>query len=408
MHDNPALTTRWSKSFSDLGFSYVALLSAIFAWVFWAVLKRFVVKHPLDNIPGPPSPSFIAGNLEQAFNPQGLEFHSYLENAFGGVVKLHGLLGDRQLYVTDPKALQHIIVKDQYVYEEPSWLTEIRKMFFGMGLASTRGEHHRQQRKLLNPAFSSSHLREMMPTFYEVSYKLRGAIASKLQGGTQDIDMLHWSGRATLEIIGQAGLGHSFDNFDEGPPNEYSIAVKELMPTFFKLPIIHEWISHVENIGSPGLRRFLVKLLPFRDVQKLREIADIMDRTSVDIFETRKAALQQDGEVALKRGKDIMAILLKANMEGKEEDRLPESELLGQITTFVFAAMDTTSGSLARILYMLAQNPDVQERLRREITEGRASGGDLGYNNLVDLPYLDAVIRETMRLFPTVPMIFRV
>jgi cytochrome P450 len=60
--------------------------------------------------------------------------------------------------------------------------------------------------------------------------------------------------------------------------------------------------------------------------------------------------------------------------------------------------MDTTSGSLARILYMLAQNPDVQERLRREITGGRASGGDLGYNDLADLPYLDAVIRETMRL----------
>jgi cytochrome P450 len=60
--------------------------------------------------------------------------------------------------------------------------------------------------------------------------------------------------------------------------------------------------------------------------------------------------------------------------------------------------MDTTSGALARILHILAQYPDVQERLRREITEARSSGGDLDYNDLSALPYLEAVIRETMRL----------
>ena len=60
--------------------------------------------------------------------------------------------------------------------------------------------------------------------------------------------------------------------------------------------------------------------------------------------------------------------------------------------------MDTTSGALARVLQMLAQNPDIQERLRREITKSRANGGDLDYNGLTDLPYLDAVIRETLRL----------
>jgi cytochrome P450 len=61
--------------------------------------------------------------------------------------------------------------------------------------------------------------------------------------------------------------------------------------------------------------------------------------------------------------------------------------------------MDTTSSALARILYLLATNQDVQDKLRKEITDAREnSNGELSYDQLVALPYLDAVSRETLRL----------
>lgn len=60
--------------------------------------------------------------------------------------------------------------------------------------------------------------------------------------------------------------------------------------------------------------------------------------------------------------------------------------------------MDTTSGALARVLQALAQHPEVQEKLRKEITHARQTGGDLPHDELVSLPYLDAVCRETLRL----------
>lgn len=65
-----------------------------------------------------------------------------------------------------------------------------------------------------------------------------------------------------------------------------------------------------------------------------------------------------------------------------------------------FAATDTTSGALSRILYLLARHPDVQGKLRLQIKDAcfQAGGEDLSYNALDGLPYLDAVIRETMRL----------
>ena len=63
-----------------------------------------------------------------------------------------------------------------------------------------------------------------------------------------------------------------------------------------------------------------------------------------------------------------------------------------------FAAMDTTSGVLGRILFLLSIHQDVQNKLRQEIREAKTSG-DLSYDELVALPYLDAVCRETLRVY---------
>ena len=62
------------------------------------------------------------------------------------------------------------------------------------------------------------------------------------------------------------------------------------------------------------------------------------------------------------------------------------------------AAMETTSGALSRILQLLSTHQDVQSKLRQEIVDARNSHGDLGFDELVALPYLDAVFRETLRL----------
>lgn len=60
--------------------------------------------------------------------------------------------------------------------------------------------------------------------------------------------------------------------------------------------------------------------------------------------------------------------------------------------------MDTTANAMSRVLHLLAQHPDVQEKLRQEVTEARTRG-DLDYDALHALPFLDAVCRETLRLY---------
>jgi hypothetical protein len=125
-------------------------------------------------------------------------------------------------------------------------------------------------------------------------------------------------------------------------------------------------------------------------------------------------------------------------MEASEEDKLPDSEVVGQVVsypgnfhvhfltsfltdvvcifsflkdspnlyecsylrTLIFAAMDTTTNALSRSLQLLATHPEVQEKLRQEIlTALEENGGqDLSYDEMVSLPFLDAVCRETLRL----------
>lgn len=65
----------------------------------------------------------------------------------------------------------------------------------------------------------------------------------------------------------------------------------------------------------------------------------------------------------------------------------------------MFAAMDTTSSALSRILLLLSMNPSVQDKLREELVAARKeAGGDLDYDALHELPYLEAVCRETLRV----------
>lgn len=68
------------------------------------------------------------------------------------------------------------------------------------------------------------------------------------------------------------------------------------------------------------------------------------------------------------------------------------------LSTLLFAGTDTTSSLMARIISLLAERPGVQEKLRQELVEAGAGSGKLTYDELLDLPYLEAVCRETLRL----------
>ncbi|KAI0723656.1 cytochrome P450 [Fomitopsis betulina] len=400
----------------------VALVGVTF--VVFSVLKNYVVPSPLDNIPGPPRGHWVSesGNLGQLFHRTGGDFNDLVNSDYGPVVKLHGMFGTRQLYVFDPLALSSIVVKDQYVYEEsPEFLAQFHCVL-GDGLLATLGERHRRQRRLLNPVFSIAHMRHMLPIFYNITSKLREAIAKRVKDGQQEIDMLDWMGRTALELVGQAGLGWSFDPLvNDTVDSNLGTLVKALVPALFRIYMFRPLFPPALKIGSPTLWRRLLDFIPHAGVQHVRRIADGIDTHSRHIYETRKRAMREGDEAVMHQigeGKDIMSKLMQANMAANEADKLPEDELLGQMAyevvrsvlamTFIFAGMDTTSNALARTIALLSEHQDVQDKLRVELLEAiRKYGAEIPHDVLTELPYMDAICRETLRLYAPVPWLMR-
>ena len=68
-------------------------------------------------------------------------------------------------------------------------------------------------------------------------------------------------------------------------------------------------------------------------------------------------------------------------------------------STFVIAGVDTTSNAISRVLYLLCEHQDVQAKLRAEILEVQERcGAEIPYDEVMSIPFLDAVCRETLRL----------
>ncbi|TFK27111.1 cytochrome P450 [Coprinopsis marcescibilis] len=312
--------------------------------VLWKIIRNWTSKRPLDKIPGPKSSSYVTGNLMDLFQPDGLDCHDELAKNYPGVAKVPSMMG---ISCRMSSILRRFTI---------SW-SRFNKIIFGDSLLATLGDHHRKQRKLLNPVFSIA-MREMILIFYNVAYKLRDSIHGEVSNGKNEVDVHSWASRTALEIIGQSGLGTSFDRLEPDSP------------------------SHPSLTPSRTSRR------PVQNI--------------CDIFESKKRAFEL-GDDAIRE----QVSKVTANMSATEEDKLPEEELIAQMSTLMFAAMDTTSNALSRTLDILSAPQDAHDRLRQEILEAKKLHGELSYDELNNLTFLDAVCRETLRLYPPAPVVLR-
>ena len=187
-------------------------------------------------------------------------------------------------YTFDPKAMYSILIKDTELYPKktaayelssnrstrrlPIMLTASRSdftLFIGPGLLFAEGAQHRRQRKWLNPVFSVAQLRDVSHVFYGVAYKvspplsvaksfsnsatqLEEAIRNRVGAQSQDLDVNGWMARTTLEMLGQAGLGYSFDKFTEDSTDSYGEALKS-----FLCVLCFPFMRDKLNISTPAV-----------------------------------------------------------------------------------------------------------------------------------------------------------
>ncbi|RXW23304.1 hypothetical protein EST38_g2537 [Candolleomyces aberdarensis] len=338
-----------------------SLTSAALAFTIYSILRRILREEPFRDIPGPKAESWTMGNLKQLFNSKGLPFHESLTDKFGGIAKVYG--------------------------------------FFGLV-------------KVLSNEITGSELAEQT--------KENGTGKGR-RGGV--LDMSEWISRVSLEMVGRAILGYSFDPLDSRVNNPYTSAIKELIPTLFSFALARQFTPFVVKLGPAWFRRKLVEWMPSRRVQKVKEISDVMHDYAGKILKERRdqqTRLLADGEDSGESGrpKDVISMLLKANEKAQKEERMSDDELTGQMTVLIFGAQDTTSSALSRIIYLLSTHPEVQEQVRAELREAHRrrrsqsdddeqENGRLDQETIMSLPWLDAVVKETLRMYPSVPFVRR-
>ncbi|KAJ3921772.1 cytochrome P450 [Lentinula edodes] len=338
--------------------NYYSLLQSVVVAVLSASLWRLLfhrrklqgVTH-LGQLRGPRSQSWLKGNYSQLFNlKRGWEFHRYLADECkfphltswrtikltiidGPTVQVKGFLGRKQLYTFDPKAMHHILVKN----------LRSGALLLGKGLLNTTGEHHRKQRKMLNPVFSIAHMRSMIARCL-----ITPGSEWASRGKCYQIDLLEWMARTALELIGQSGFGYSFDDMmDDVPKHKYSTVIKDLVPALSQLGFARTYLLPLSvKVLPTNVRTFIMNITPWRTLHDVRDMVNYMHELSVEIYEEKKRAFAEGDEAVVRqigKGKDLLSIMIKENMKAHHEDKLEEAEIIAQMSTFIFAAMDTTS-----------------------------------------------------------------
>ncbi|CUA77338.1 Putative cytochrome P450 CYP13A5 [Caenorhabditis elegans] [Rhizoctonia solani] len=392
-----------------------ATLVMLGLWGAYTLHKSLRRARMLSYIEGPQSQSFLWGHTSQMTDAvHGTTLQIELLEKYGTLCRVKGTMGEDRLWIADPRAMQEIIVKEFDSFHGSEEFLSWIKVAAGNGILTVNGHKHKLQRKLLNPVFTPKHMRNLVPTFQAITNRLEDIVMNKIQeggGSSAIVDIYKWVNNVALEMIGQAGIGHSFGVMeDQETSSEYLDAAGLFFPTTFQLWYFRPILPFLVKLGPVGFRRFVVEHTPLRLVQELKRVSDVMYNMAVGVY-TRKKEEAVNGTIdtQVAAGKDIMTSLLKQNEVMPAEEQMSEEELIAQVNAFVLAGSDTTSSALARTLHLLAQNPKIQATLRAEVSEAfNLHGSNLDYDQINSLPYLDAICREVLRLYPPALFVERI
>ncbi|THU95743.1 cytochrome P450, partial [Dendrothele bispora CBS 962.96] len=124
------------------------------------------------------------------------------------------------LFVSDPKALQHILHTSRYHYPKINGYRNDNHRIFGKSVVPVEGKAHQRQRKVLNHAFSISELKTFLPLFQRSTTRVNSNDKTMKALGLNSseykvIDVLGWLFRFALDVIRQAAFENNFGALDE-------------------------------------------------------------------------------------------------------------------------------------------------------------------------------------------------
>ena len=288
-------------------------------------------------------------------------FHPYLRRRYGDVFTIRIAPGGRPLvFFTRPEHAKEIFAGDPEVFHAGKANGILGPIMGEHSLLLQDGAEHKRARKLLMPAFNGQALRE---------YQALVADVAKAEVGTwrpgAEFRALDRMNALTLEVILRVVFGVTDERrlAELRPRVNATVTIGPIVLLGWGYPWLQRfgpWKATVDN------QRELDRLM-YAEIRERRSAPDLAERTDV---------------------------LSKLIVQGDEGDALSDTELRDQLVTLLLAGHETTASALAWALHEAGRDPELHARCRRAALEG-------------DDDYLDAVLKEALRLHPIIPMVVR-
>lgn len=319
----------------------------------------------------------VVGVLPDLFRQQPFEFMRNVIREHGDLVKLN--VGPQAIYlVSNPDYLQHILRDNHHNYQKPDLLYKAAKKVIGNGLVISTGDFWLRQRRMMQPYFH----RKFLVGLTDVMTSGIGEILDTWEPAVRSSEVMNMGNemsRITMNIITKTMFGLDL-------PAEDMAKVFHDMPRMIDhatirgyLPFLPDWFP------IPGDSQF---------EKSLENVRDVVMR----IIEQRR----QDSNDA----NDLITMLLHA-VDEETNEQMTDEQIFDEAMTIFLAGFETTSTALTWLWHLLDQNPQVEQKLRAEITTVLGDGVPT-LESIRQLTYTKMVFQETMRMFPPVPLLPRV
>ncbi|OWZ17404.1 hypothetical protein PHMEG_0008650 [Phytophthora megakarya] len=303
------------------------------------------------------------------------------------------------LVLFTPEAFEDVLKTQFDNFEKGPFMCENLRDLLGDGIFCVDGEPWTHQRKTASNLFTMRTLRDSMTTVIQRHAMALYEILQRARGQNETLDLSKLFNRFTIEAFAEIGFGvhmGCLDSEEEHPFQKAFDRAQRALRFRFTRP---GWFWKTQRWLGVGVEGQLQ-----RDIQ-------VIDETVLEIVE--KALLQrankdQDGGDE-KKGSDIVSLFLDrvTTSPDADEKQFDPKYLRDIVVNFLIAGRDTTAQALSWFMFNISKNSHVEVAIRQEIAEKLSKVGEgigITMSDVSQLVYLEAALKETLRLHPSVPV----
>jgi cytochrome P450 len=324
-----------------------------------------------------------------------------LHTRYGDVVRV----GPNELSFTHEKAWKEICGHLKHGQPECEKDRRFAEKIDDTSLIHAPRDKHGPLRRALAHAFSAKALGEQMPLINQYIDLLMRRLHENGEHGTKPLNMVHWFDWTTFDIVGDLAFGEPFGCLQESKAHPWVNLFVDAMKSIPMLQSLQD-LPFSKVLGPLYLILYTPAVKTFSKFKTSMEFSYQTVHKRINLGMNRPDFMHH---MMQKRDDYVSTIFLRSRVSKLTTcpQQMTEVDMVNTSSLLVTAGSETTSTVLAGTMYLLGSHPEVLVQLKAEIRSSFQSEEEITMNSARNLTYLMAVIKESMRIFPAVPIALR-